>query len=172
MPSKQTASGKTGEKVQKLWQLVEDIKIGMLTTRDEGRLRARPMECVQVEETGTLWFFTKASSPKTAEVREEREVCLALADKANQNYVSISGRAAIVRDRAKAEELWSEEQRTWFPGGLDDPELALLKLRVEQAEYWDRPTGAMVAAHGLVRAVADETPDLGENAKITFEHSH
>ena len=78
----------------------------------------------------------------------------------------------MVRDRAKAKELWSEEQRIWFPGGIDDPDLALLKVKVEQAEYWDKPTSAMVAAQGLVRAVADETPDLGENEKLTFEHSH
>jgi general stress protein 26 len=175
MPAKPRTTGtpKGDEKARKLWQLVDEIRIAMLTTQDEGALRSRPMECVQVEDNDrTLWFFTSASSPKTAEVRDERHVNLALVDKAEQNYVSISGRATIVRDRAKAKELWSEEQRVWFPGGLDDPELALLKVRVEQAEYWDRPTSAMVAAQGLVRAVADETPDLGENEKLKFEPSH
>ena len=170
MPSKQPKTGKD-ESARKLWQLVDDIRIAMLTTEDGGVLRSRPMECVQVED-GVLWFFTGASSAKTSEVRGGREVNLSLVDTANQNYVSLSGRAAVVRDRAKAKELWSEEQRIWFPGGIDDPDLALLKVKVEQAEYWDRPTSAMVAAQGLVRAVADETPDLGENEKLTFEHSH
>jgi general stress protein 26 len=161
------------QKAQKLWQMVQDAKIAMLTTRDAGRLRCRPMECLQVDqETGTLWFFTGASSPKTGEVDGEREVALGFADKAQQNYVSISGVATLVRDRAKARELWTEEQRAWYPKGLDDPELTLLKVRVEQAEYWDRPTGEMVAAQGLVRAIADETPDLGENEKLTFERTN
>lgn len=172
MPSNRGNNDKSGERARKLWRLIEDIKIGMLVTRDENRLRSRPMECVQVEESGILWFFTKASSPKTGEVQEEHEVCLALADKVNQDYVSISGTAEIVHDPAKAKELWSEEQRTWFPGGLDDPELALLKLHVKQAEYWDRPASAMVAAQGLVRAVAGEVPELSENEKLTFERSH
>ena len=171
MPSKPQNASKD-DSVRKLWQLVGEIRIAMLTTEDNGVLRSRPMECIQVEESGTLWFFTAASSPKIAEMREEREVNLSLVDKPNQNYVSLSGRATIVRDRAKAKELWSEEQRVWFPGGVDDPELALLKVKVEQAEYWDKPTSAMVAAQGLVRAVADETPDPGENEKLTFEHSH
>jgi len=160
------------QKAQKLWQMVQDIKIAMLTTRDSGMLRCRPMECLQVDApAGTLWFFTGASSPKTDEVDDEHEVALAFADKTHQNYVSISGRAKLVRDRAKARELWTEEQRAWYPEGLDDPELALLKVSVQQAEYWDRPTGEMVAAQGLVRAIADETPDLGENEKLSFEHS-
>jgi general stress protein 26 len=172
MQSKPRKAGKD-DSARKLWRIVGDTKIAMLTTEDDGVLRSRPMECVQVDEEGAiLWFFTGASSPKTAEVRADRAVNLSLVDKPNQNYVSLSGRATIVRDRAKAKELWSEEQRAWYPGGVDDPELALLKVTVEQAEYWDKPTSAMVAAQGLVRAVADETPDLGENEKLTFEHSH
>jgi general stress protein 26 len=160
------------QKARKLWQMVEDIKIAMLATRDRGVLRCRPMECLQVDgETSTLWFFTGASSPKTGEVDDEHEVALAFTDKTHQNYVSVSGVARVVRDRAKAREMWNEAQRAWYPKGLDDPELALLKVTVQHAEYWDRPTGEMVAAQGLVRLVADETPDLGENEKLTFEQT-
>jgi general stress protein 26 len=163
--------GRASEQAQKLWQLVRDIRIAMMTTRDGGVLRGRPMECVQVDESGTLWFFTGATSPKTEEVAGEHEVCLSFVDKPGQNYVSVSGFAAVIRDRAKARELWTEDQRAWYPRGLDDPELALLKVRPQQAEYWDRPSSDMIAAQGLVRALADETPDLGENEKLSFKHS-
>lgn len=166
------AQDRPAQKTQKLWQMARDIKIAMLTTHDGSRLRARPMECLRVDDDGTLWFFTGAASPKAGEVEGEHEVGLAFVDKAGQNYVSLSGRATILRDKAKARELWNDEQRTWYPDGLDDPNLALLKVRVQQAEYWDRPTGEMVAAQGLVRAIADETPDLGENEKLFFEPSH
>lgn len=159
------------QKAEKLWQMVRTIKIAMLTTQDGGVMRGRPMECLEVEDNGTLWFFTGASSPKTGEVGGEHEVCLAFVDKAGQNYASISGRAVIVRDQARARALWNEDQRAWYPDGLDDPQLALLKVTAQQAEYWDRPTGEMVAAQGLVRAIADETPDLGENEKLTFERA-
>jgi general stress protein 26 len=171
MPNAQPKD-RPAQKAQKLWQMVRDIKIAMLTTRDGGLLRARPMECLQADEDGTLWFFTGAASPKAGEVAGEHEVGLAFVDKAHQNYVSISGRATILRDKAKSRQLWSDEQRTWYPNGLDDPNLALLKVRVQQAEYWDRPTGEMVAAQGLVRAVTDETPELGDNEKLSFESSH
>lgn len=163
---------RAAQRAQKLWQMVRDIKVAMLTTADGRVFRSRPMECLEAEENGTLWFFTSASSHKAEEVRAEHEVGLAFADKANQNYVSISGVARIVRDEAKARALWTEEQRAWYPDGLDDPDLVLLKVSAQQAEYWDRPTGEMVAAQGLVRAIADETPDLGDNQKLTFEPSH
>jgi general stress protein 26 len=159
-----------GRKADKLRQMIEDIRIAMLTTRDGGVMRGRPMECVQVEPS-TLWFFTGTTSPKAGEVDDEHEVALAFIDKAEQDYVSVSGRAVVVRDRARARALWTEGQRVWYPDGLDDPDLALLKVTVRQAEYWDRPTQQMVADQGLVRALADETPDLGENEKLSFERS-
>lgn len=160
------------QRTQKLCQMVRDIKIAMLTTRDGDLLRGRPMECLQVDDDGTLWFFTSSSSPKAAEIAGEHEVGLAFMDKARQNYVSVSGLATIVHDQEKARTLWTEDQRSWYPQGLDDPALALLKVTAQHAEYWDHPTGEMVAAQGLVRAIADETPDLGDNAKLTFEPSH
>ena len=160
-----------GGREDKLWRLVSGIKIAMLTTRDGDVLRSRPMELLQADPGGALWFFTYASSHKTSEVGQQHTVNLSFVDKPHQNYVSVSGRAEMVRDRAKAKELWSEEQRTWFPRGLDDPELALLKVTVQQAEYWDRPTAAMVAEQTLVKVVTDETPDLNENEKLKFEHA-
>lgn len=165
------ARDRAAQQAEKLWQMVRDIKIAMLTTQDGRLLRARPMECLGVED-GVLWFFTPSSSPKAGEIAGEQQVGLAFVDKAGQNYVSISGRASIVHDREKAAALWTEEQRNWYPEGLDDPALALLKVTAQQAEYWDRPTGEMVAALGLVRAFADETPDPGDNAKLSFEPSH
>ncbi len=43
------------------------------------------------------------------------------------------------------EELWRPAYRAWFPQGLDDPPLALLKMDVEQAEYWDMLSSTMVS---------------------------
>jgi hypothetical protein len=56
-----------------------------------------------------------------------------------RRHVSLSGRATLVRDAAKASELWSPLYREWFPKGLEDPELALLRIEVTRAEYWDSP---------------------------------
>ena len=84
-------------------------------------------------------------------------------------YLSVSGRAEVVKDRAKIEELWSPVLKAWFPEGLDDPHLCLLKIPVEQAEYWDAPSSKIVQLFGMVKAIATgQEADYGENKKITL----
>jgi general stress protein 26 len=155
----------------KLWDLIKDIQFAMMTTVDDdsGVLRSRPMAINQDRFDGQLWFFTYASSHKVLEVRQHQAVNVSFAEPEDQHYVSISGTAELVRDKAKAKELWKEPLRTWFPKGLDDPDLALLKVTVEQAEYWDSPSSTVVHAVGYVKSlVTGEPPKMGENKKLNF----
>ncbi len=155
----------------KLWELIQDMKIAVLVTRDkEGNLRGRPMAAVRREEfDGVLWFFTSAGSPKLQEIAHDPQVLLSYSDPRHQHYVSVRGHAERVDDRAKIKECWSEPMRAWFPKGSDDPEIALLKVTAEGAEYWDSPSSAAVYLYGYVKAaLTGERPDPGENAKISF----
>jgi general stress protein 26 len=143
------------EAIAKLTEFIKDIRIAMLTTQTpEGSLRGRPMATQEAPFDGDLWFFTSAASPKVDEIEEEHHVQLSYASPEDNRYVSVSGRATVVRDRAKAEELWSPAMKAWFPDGLDDPDLALLRVQVEGAEYWDSPSSTMVHIVGLVKAVS------------------
>jgi general stress protein 26 len=155
---------------EKLWEMIKDMRFAMLTSVDEGGiLRSRPMATKQEGFDGVLWFFTRASSHKVFEIQKNQHVNLSYADPDDQNYVSVSGLAELVRDKGKAKELWNEYLKTWFPKGLDDPDLALLKVRVDQAEYWDSPSSAMVHAFGYAKALlTGEPPKMGENEKITL----
>ena len=157
------------EAKQKLWSMMQGISFAMLTTEDAGSLRARPRVAAQDSFDGTLWFFTRASSHKVEEVGSEQHVGVTYADPSAQNYVSLSGRATLVRDKATIEAHWSEPMRTWFPKGVDDPEVALLKVDVDAAEYWDAPSGSMVQAYGYLKArLTGESPHPGENQKVSF----
>jgi general stress protein 26 len=127
----------------KLIAMIEAIGIGMLTTQEEnGALRARPME-TQKAEDGVLWFFTDARSPKIAEIEDEREVNVSYAAPDAQIYVSVSGLARMVRDKARLAQMWRENARRWFPEGVDSPGIALLEVRMTEAEYWDVDKGRM-----------------------------
>ncbi len=161
------------EAIKKLNALIKDIDFAMLTTvEDDGMLRSRPMVTQEAEFDGDLWFFTGASSPKVDEVQHDRHVNVSYADPKNQHYVSISGTAQVVRDRKKMEELWNPAYKAWFPQGLDDPDLALLKVTAQNAEYWDSPSSAVVHVVGLVKAmVTGERAEGGDNQKIDLEHS-
>jgi prepilin-type processing-associated H-X9-DG protein len=157
------------EQISKVWEMIKDIKFAMLTSDDDGMLRSRPMVASQKAFEGTLWFFTREHAHKVDEVRHDPRVNVSYADGHAQNYVSLSGTASLVRDKATLKAHWSEALRTWFPKGLDDPEVALLKVDVEQAEYWDTPNSKMVYAYGYVKArLTGTAPHPGENAKVTL----
>ena len=153
----------------KIWDLIKDTKFAMLTSEDGDQLRSRPMAVSQAEFDGTLWFFTKASSHKVDEVEAHHRVGVSFSDPSAQNYVSLSGTASLVQDRAAIDAHWTELLSTWFPKGKDDPDVALLKVAVTQAEYWDTPSSAMVHAYGYVKAkLTGEAPHPGKNEKITI----
>lgn len=142
------ASG--SQAVQTLNKLIESIPVAMLTTQDEdGSLRSRPMMSQKAPFDGTLWFFTKADSGKVAEVRQDQQVNVAYVDQQDSRYVSISGKARLVRDQEKMVSLWDEQYRPWFPQGIDDEQMALLRVEVTSAESWDEPTGQMVKLEGF-----------------------
>ncbi len=157
------------EATQKMWSMMKSISFAMMTTEDGDNLRARPMVAAQSEFDGTLWFFTRASSHKVDEVQHDQHVGVTYADPSKQDYVSLSGKARLVRDKSAIEAHWGESMRTWFPKGKDDPDIALLKVDITMAEYWDAPNSKMVHAYGYVKAVVTGTPpNPGDNEKVSF----
>ncbi|HYE00807.1 MAG TPA: pyridoxamine 5'-phosphate oxidase family protein [Alphaproteobacteria bacterium] len=162
-----TATNDKGD-IAKLWKMVKHIKIAMLTTQEsDGSLRSRPMHSHQVDDDGDIWFFTKASDHKSFEIRQHHQVNLAYAEPDDQNYVSVSGTAELVRDRSRIEAMWSEPLRAWFPRGTDDPDVALIRVRPDYAEYWDSPSSTLVHLYGYAKAVVTgDSPKPGDNAKI------
>jgi len=154
----------------KLWELIKDVKIAMLTTQDEhGDLHSRPMATQQKLLDGDLWFFTRDSSAKAGEAKRHPQVNLSYANPDDNRYVSVTGSADIVHDKARAKELWNPVYRAWFPQGLDDPDMVLLRVRVERAEYWDSPSSTMVQVAGFVKAMVSGKsyePGPGEHGKL------
>ncbi|HLM58320.1 MAG TPA: pyridoxamine 5'-phosphate oxidase family protein [Pyrinomonadaceae bacterium] len=160
------------EKLRKLREIVKAVDICMLTTVDEeGCLHSRPMSNNRdIEFDGDLWFFTYGSSHKVDEVGRVPKVNASFADIAGQLYASLTGRAEVERDRAKIEELWKPHLRAWFPDGVDTPDIALLKVTVERAEYWDGSQSLAAHAVGLVTSlIRGEPAQPGENEKLELK---
>ena len=129
----------------------------------------RPAEA-RHERTGdvalTAW---QASSLKVTEIEKLPKVNVSFADPDNQRYVSVSGSAQLVRDRAKIAELWKPEFKISFTEGKDDPEIALLRVSLEKAEYWDSPSSTIGYALSFVSSlVTGKEPDFGENKRVEF----
>ena len=157
------------DNLQKLREMVKEIDFCMLTTVDEnGDLHSRPMSVNgDIDRDGDLWFFTSASSHKVTEISKLPKVNVSFADPDNQHYVSISAKAQLVRDRNKIDELWKPEFKIWFPEGKDDPQVALLRVNLEKAEYWDSPSSTIGYVLNFVSSlVTGKEADHGENRKI------
>jgi len=110
---------------------VAKIRTGMLTTQDGNQLTSRPMTIQQVDPSPTVvWFFTSRHGNLAETIAAGAPANLSVTDHADSFFVSIAGDARLVDDRAKIEELWSTMAKAWFPGGIDDPNLALIRLDV------------------------------------------
>jgi general stress protein 26 len=143
-----------------LGELIGDIEIAMLATLEEdGMLRSRPLQTLQMDSEGALWFMTTISSPKIGEMDAHRRVNLSYCRPDRQTFVSVSGVTQILRDPQKAHELWRSELKSWLPR-VDDPEVVLLKVTVEAAEYWD--------VNRLQVLPLLPTREVPENQKITI----
>jgi general stress protein 26 len=157
------------EKLATLREIIRETDICMLTTVDEdGSLRSRPMSNNRdVEFDGDLWFFTYGSSPKAQEIGREHQVCASFADVRHQRYVSLTGTATLVTDKAKLAELWKPTLKAWFPEGLETPGLALLKVSAQRAEYWDGDRPLVQHLVNFAKAlIKKEEADLGTNEKL------
>ena len=143
------------ESLKKLNEMIKGIKVAMLTTAtSDGMLRSRPMATQQLESDGDLWFFAEAGSPKMREIEREHHVNVSYADPSSNRYVSVSGMAMVVRDQAKVEEMWQPALKAWFPQGKTDPNIAMLRVRVSEAELWDAPASSIVYLAGFIKALA------------------
>ena len=162
------AAPATDESREKVWDMIKDIKVAMMVTMDsEGRHFARPMVAQEQDEHHDLWFFSSMNSQKIEEIMRNPEVLLSYADIDGNAYVSVSGEAAVVRDRAKIDELWSESLKAWWPKGKDDPNVTLICVTPRSAEYWDGPASTIVQAFGYIKArVTGEPEKMGENRTV------
>jgi general stress protein 26 len=153
---------------RKLSELIKDIDFCMLTTvSPDGSLRSRPLSTQDAEFDGTLWFFIKDDSGKVDEIQKDSRVNCSYAHPGKQHYVSVSGRASLVKDKRKMKEYWKPVLKAWFPDGLDDPHLALLKVDADKAEYWDSPSSTVMHLVGFVKALATgKEYEPGDNVKV------
>lgn len=154
---------------EKLREMVKEIDFCMLTTVDENNdLHSRPMSLnSEMDQEGNLWFFTSANSHKVAELSRTPKCNVSFANPDDNRYVSITGTAELVREKRKIEELWKPELKAWFPKGTEEPDLALLRVGIEKAEYWDSPSSKVAQVVSFVSAIVrGEAADWGENKKI------
>ena len=143
-----------------LRSLLKSLPVAMFNTvAHDGSVVARPLQALEFDEDGVLWFATGLDSEKATEIRARPHVGLSFADHHANRFVSVSGPARLVHDREKIDALWSPAMSVFFPQGKDDPNLVLVRVEIERAEYWDGP--ATFVGKLLYLAAAAITGDPG-----------
>lgn len=139
----------------------------IVTTRSHSALVSRPLSLQKQDDfDGTLWFLIEDPSPKTEDVRAHSEVNVSVSDK--KGYLSLSGSASVERDQARIDSLWGPIAESFFNGKKQtDPAIALLKVDVDTAEYWDTDKPAIAQGFEFVKGLITKTePDVGDNKTV------
>lgn len=149
-----------------LCQLIKHLQFAMLTTtNDDGQLISRPMAPLEMSSDGSIWFFT---SLKSAKIKQLSALNLAFTDADRGTYVSITGQGELVRDAAQITRLWTPAAKPWFPEGPESPDLCLLKVVPQIAEYWDAPDSKMVRMFAMAASVLAGKPiGMGQHDVLT-----
>lgn len=157
--------------IKKLGELIKNIRIAMMTTvNNDGVLLSRPMATQQVEFDGDLWFFTSDETGKVEDIERCKQVNLSYSSIGDEKYVSVTGNAEVLYDVMKMKELWNPIMKAWFPEGLNDPNLRLIKVSVASAEYWETRGGKVGSLFGIVKnLVTGTTGGDGKNEKIQLQ---
>jgi general stress protein 26 len=157
------------EKIGRVWDIIEKIGVGMLTTRFPAGLRARPLEARPDRHAGIIWFLTDARSGKDPEIEADGDVGLVFVDPNERIYLSFTARARLEHDVSTQRQIWKATDRMWWVGP-EDPNLRVLRVEPHLAELWDGPsTTAAVVYEGAKARITGERPNLGENRKATIK---
>ncbi|WP_067063526.1 pyridoxamine 5'-phosphate oxidase family protein [Roseateles chitosanitabidus] len=162
------------ERRSKLWSLIKDIRIGLLTTQhSNGHLHSRPMtlQNQDLHEDESLWFFMSRSGDPFGDIVASPQVNVAFADRDDDTYVSVSGTAGLSEDRTRRQQLWNKAAEAWFPKGIDDPDLALVQVRISHASYWDVKSSKLMQLYAMAKSAVTGKPpaELGETGKVRMD---
>ena len=158
-------ANEAGEDLERVWSLMEKIGFAMLVTLDGDKLRARPMSAFVRRNENTIYFLTDARRHKDEEIARHPGVNLSFADTGGQKYVSVTGTAAISNDRAMIKDLFSMPAKAWWDSS-DDPNIRLLRITPDDAEFWDSPGKVISYVKMAAAAASGSRPDLGDNRKV------
>ena len=156
-----------------LWKLIKDMRFGMLTHRTTtGMLHAHPLTTMNktLDTLGMLYFFISRDTELYSNLQRDGTVNVSYSNPEADTYVSLCGHAETSDDAARKEALWTPMAKAWFPGGVEDPSLALLVVRIHHAEYWDVKESKMVQLFKMAKAALTGEPprSLGEHRKLNL----
>jgi len=158
---------------ENLWSLIKDVRYPILTThRADGGLQSRPMTMQNRDSDPIdfLWFFTHRESEQVDDLQWDSSVSVVFADPARSAYVTIFGSAGVIEDASRKKALWSQQASSWFEGGPEDPSLALVRVRIIQADLWDAARNAVTRLFKLDNGAMPYKPPFDQAMSGAMRH--
>jgi general stress protein 26 len=103
-----------------------------ITNDASGRPQARTVQPQQPDSAWTVWFATNPRTRKVTEVQRDPRVVLHYFDQSTLSYVSLVGRARVVRDRATKSAHWASAWDAFYPDR--DTSVVLIAVDAERLE--------------------------------------
>lgn len=159
------------EDLRVIGEIIDSATICMLTTHNHaGGLCSRPMYTQELDVNGNIWFFSSSGSHVVSEIRNNHQVHVTYTA-GKEKFVSASAVAHEVFDRARMIELWTPMMHAWFPQGIETPDLVLLRLELQDVEYWDAPSSPVTKVAGFFKSMVSDQPyKPGHHEKVNLHH--
>lgn len=157
--------------LNKLYDLVDQIEIAMMTTRRaDGHLEARPMATQKRAAGADLWFVSAEGTAKLRDLEHDPHVNLAFYKDRTREWISVSGLATMSRDRDKIRELYAPDWKIWFTeegdprhGTPEDPRMVLIGLKIHGAVFMEVNKPQPVVLYEVAKGwFTGGTPDVGD----------
>lgn len=148
-----------------VWDLIEDIHMALLVTKEGERLDARPMSATAKAQEGRIYILANKREDTDRQIQSDSEVILSF--QKGVTYVVVHGRAAASDDRAKIHDLWNIFDKAWWDGP-DDPRIRLLAVTPQKAEYWESPGKLVAYADMLLATATGKRPSTGEHGRTAL----
>ena len=127
--------------IEWIQQKAETSNICMIITTDaSGKLHNRPMGAIKIDDDGSCWFFASRSSGKLKDLAVNNKIQVVFADPSTESYVEVHGEGSVVCDENEISNKWSPLVDQWFPNGIKDPEVCLVRIEITNVFYWDETT--------------------------------
>lgn len=161
------------KQVEIITTLIKDNKYAMMTTitADEGHLHACPMTTNKNElENGKIWFIGDKTTETVKDLQKNPQVNLSYTSNDHKDYVSINGVAKLIDDKAKLDELWSPVYNAFYEHGKEDPNVQIICVECNGAEYW-QSGNSLVTVFKLASAALQDgkiADSLGNHGSVKF----
>lgn len=157
------------ESLKKLKEHIDDTAVAMMITGfDKKPISAVPMYTKRLDEHGNIWFLSGRSSQHNKELLKKKDVQLLYSNTEDMEFLSVYGEAEITSKKEVIDALYSKTDDNYFKG-KDDPEVTAIKVRPQEAYYWDNKSNKFVTLLKLgVGAVTGNQQDIGEKGKMNL----